>query len=46
VAFVESLPVTSTNKVQKTQLAAFGADPLNAPLCFDLRGFKKRTRPH
>ena len=43
IAFVDSLPTTSTNKVQKTQLAAFGADPLNAPLCFDLRAFKKRT---
>ena len=43
VAFVDALPVTSTNKVQKTQLAAFGADPLNAPECFDLRSFKKRV---
>jgi acyl-CoA synthetase (AMP-forming)/AMP-acid ligase II len=43
VAFVDALPVTSTNKVQKTQLAAFGADPLNAPECFDLRAFKKRV---
>ena len=43
VAFVDALPVTSTNKVQKTQLAAFGSDPLNAPECHDLRAFKKRV---
>jgi acyl-coenzyme A synthetase/AMP-(fatty) acid ligase len=43
VAFVDALPVTSTNKVQKTQLAALGADPLNAPECFDLRALKKRV---
>lgn len=42
VAFVDALPVTSTNKVQKTQLAAFGSDPLNAPDCFDVRAWKKR----
>jgi acyl-CoA synthetase (AMP-forming)/AMP-acid ligase II len=43
IAFVDALPTTSTNKVQKTRLAAFGANPLLAPLCFDLRAFKKRT---
>ncbi|MBB2930628.1 AMP-binding protein [Paraburkholderia silvatlantica] len=43
VSFVESLPVTSTNKVQKTQLAVLGNDPLNAPQCFDLRAFKRRV---
>ncbi|PXW27535.1 AMP-binding protein [Paraburkholderia caballeronis] len=46
VSFVETLPVTSTNKVQKTQLAALGNDPLNAPLCFDLREFKRRVATH
>jgi acyl-CoA synthetase (AMP-forming)/AMP-acid ligase II len=43
VAFVDVLPTTSTNKVHKIKLAALGADPLNAPLCFDLRASKKRT---
>jgi acyl-coenzyme A synthetase/AMP-(fatty) acid ligase len=43
LSFVDALPVTSTNKVQKTQLAALGKDPLNAPLCFDLREFKRRV---
>ena len=38
VAFVESLPTTATNKVQKAKLADFAfAD------CFDLRERKKRT---
>lgn len=42
VAFVDALPVTATNKVQKARLADFGADPLAAPHCFDVRGRKKR----
>ena len=46
VSFVDSFPVTSTNKVKKTQLTAFGEDPLAAPLCFDLRANKKRTKAH
>ena len=43
VAFVNELPVTSTNKVQKARLADFGADPLAAPDCYDLRERKKRS---
>jgi acyl-CoA synthetase (AMP-forming)/AMP-acid ligase II len=43
IAFIDALPTTSTNKVQKMRLAEFGANPLLAPLCFDLRAFKKRT---
>lgn len=46
IAFVDSLPTTSTNKVQKTQLASFGTNPLETPLCFDLRGTKKRIHAH
>lgn len=43
VAFVDALPVTATNKVQKARLSDFGANPLAAPDCFDLRDRKKRT---
>jgi len=40
VAFVDSLPTTATNKVQKAKLADFA---LNAADSFDLRERKKRT---
>ena len=40
VAFVDSLPVTATNKVQKAKLADFA---LNAADSFDLRERKKKT---
>jgi acyl-CoA synthetase (AMP-forming)/AMP-acid ligase II len=40
VAFVDSLPTTATNKVQKAKLADFA---LNAAEAFDLRDRKKRT---
>jgi acyl-CoA synthetase (AMP-forming)/AMP-acid ligase II len=40
VAFLDELPVTSTNKVQKAKLADFAVNPSN---CFDLRERKKRT---
>ncbi len=39
VAFIDSLPVTATNKVQKAQLADFAVNPTN---CFDLRDRKRR----
>ena len=45
VAFVDALPTTSTNKIQKARLADFGADPLAHPHCFDLRARKKRDAP-
>lgn len=41
VAFVESLPVTATNKVQKQKLADFAVDPSKR---FDLREGKKRRK--
>ena len=44
VAFIDALPTTSTNKVQKIKLADFGANPMEAPACFDLRDRKKRER--
>ena len=39
VAFVDALPVTSTNKVQKARLADFSFDPAHR---FDLRDRKRR----
>ncbi|MFN0304561.1 MAG: AMP-binding protein [Burkholderiales bacterium] len=44
IAFIDALPTTSTNKVQKIKLADFGANPMEAPACFDLRDRKKRER--
>jgi acyl-CoA synthetase (AMP-forming)/AMP-acid ligase II/acetyl-CoA acetyltransferase len=41
VAFVDSLPVTATNKVQKQKLADFSIEPARK---FDLRDGKKRKR--
>jgi acyl-coenzyme A synthetase/AMP-(fatty) acid ligase len=41
VAFIDALPTTSTNKVQKAKLADFAFDP---DLRFDLRGRKRRTQ--
>jgi acyl-CoA synthetase (AMP-forming)/AMP-acid ligase II len=41
VAFIDELPTTSTNKVQKARLADFALDPQRR---FDLRERKKRTR--
>jgi acyl-CoA synthetase (AMP-forming)/AMP-acid ligase II len=42
VAFIDQLPTTSTNKVQKARLEDFGANPLASPECFDVRSSKKR----
>jgi len=39
VAFLDSLPVTSTNKVQKAKLADFALHPTH---CFDVRERKRR----
>jgi acyl-CoA synthetase (AMP-forming)/AMP-acid ligase II len=39
VAFIDALPVTATNKVQKAKLADFAVNPSN---CFDLRDRKRR----
>lgn len=41
VAFIDALPTTSTNKVQKAKLADFTFDPA---LRFDLRGRKRRPQ--
>ena len=41
VAFIDTLPTTSTNKVQKAKLTDFAFDPA---LRFDLRGRKRRPQ--
>jgi acyl-CoA synthetase (AMP-forming)/AMP-acid ligase II len=41
VAFIEALPTTSTNKVQKAKLADFALDPQRR---FDLRHRKRRSK--
>ena len=41
VAFIDALPTTSTNKVQKAKLTDFAFDPA---LRFDLRGRKRRPQ--
>jgi acyl-CoA synthetase (AMP-forming)/AMP-acid ligase II len=41
VAFIDELPTTSTNKVQKAKLADFALDPQRR---FDLRERKRRTK--
>lgn len=42
VLFLEALPKTSTQKVQKSELFGAGADPREAAGAIDLRGLKKR----
>jgi acyl-CoA synthetase (AMP-forming)/AMP-acid ligase II len=43
VLFVESLPTTGTQKVQKTQIFPRGEDPRHRPGALDLRARKKRS---
>lgn len=40
--FLDDLPKTSTQKVQKAQIFAAGEDPLARPGVLDYRGRKKR----
>ena len=42
VLFVDHLPTTGTQKVQKTQIFPPGEDPRRLPGCIDLRARKKR----
>jgi crotonobetaine/carnitine-CoA ligase len=44
VLFVDSLPTTGTQKVQKTELFPAGEDPRRRPGAVDLRALKKRKR--
>jgi acyl-coenzyme A synthetase/AMP-(fatty) acid ligase len=43
VLFVERLPTTGTQKVQKTQIFPRGEDPRDRPGVLDLRSRKKRS---
>ncbi len=44
VAFLDALPLTATNKVQRGTLKTLAQNLLNAPTTFDTRGIKKRVR--
>ena len=43
VAFVASLPLTATNKVQRGELKAWAERLLGTPDCIDTRGLKRRS---
>ena len=45
VAFVDALPLTATNKVQRGELKARAAGLPGTPGCFDTRPLKTRARP-
>jgi len=42
--FMDSLPTTGTQKVQKTQIFPANENPRKRPGIFDFRGQKKRKR--
>ena len=44
ILFLDSLPTTGTQKVQKTQIFPVGDDPRQRPGAIDLRPRKKRRR--
>ncbi len=44
ILFVDSLPTTGTQKIQKTKLFATDTDPRAAPDCYDLGKRKKRPK--
>ena len=44
VAFVDSLPTTSTQKIRKADLGPLAEAPLDHPGCFDLRDAKQARR--
>ena len=45
IAFVDRLPRTSTQKVQKGEIFPKNIDPRTLPDAFDLRSLKKRGSP-
>lgn len=45
VAFLDSFPVTSTQKVKRGEVAAMAKDPSSLVNCHDFRDRKKRTAP-
>jgi crotonobetaine/carnitine-CoA ligase len=44
IIFMDELPTTHTNKLQKDRIFTKDEDPYARPQCYDLRSFKKRTR--
>ncbi len=44
IAFVDALPLTATNKVQRGELKARAATLPGTPACFDMRDLKSRAR--
>lgn len=44
ILFVESLPTTGTQKIQKTQIFETGTNPLDQPGIFDFRKMKKKSK--
>ena len=44
ILFVDSLPTTGTQKIQKTKLFATDIDPRTVPKCYDLVKRKKRPK--
>ncbi|MCC5970277.1 MAG: AMP-binding protein [Pararhodobacter sp.] len=44
VAFADSLPTTSTQKIRKAELGTLAEDPVSHPRCHDLRTRKKSRR--
>jgi acyl-CoA synthetase (AMP-forming)/AMP-acid ligase II len=45
IVFIDKLPKTSTQKVQKTEIFPKNVDPKSLPDAFDLRSLKKRGSP-
>ena len=45
VSFVDSLPTTGTQKIQKHNIYPAGVDPRGLPDIIDLRELKRRERP-
>src|SRR5690606_35503911 len=45
VAFVDALPLTATNKIQRGELKALAATLPGSSRCFDTREMKKRQEP-
>jgi acyl-CoA synthetase (AMP-forming)/AMP-acid ligase II len=45
VAFVDALPLTATNKIQRGELKALARELPGTPRCIDTRHLKRRTAP-
>jgi crotonobetaine/carnitine-CoA ligase len=45
IVFIDKLPKTSTQKVQKIEIFPKSVDPTTLPDAFDLRALKKRGSP-